>query len=158
MTFTAPIEIIEHGMRRHVVFLPGDVVEALGIAGITRLQGTVNGAPFRLAALSDGHGRYFLHMGQLLRREAGVKPHQQVTVAVELDPNPDFVDIPEEMEIALDQDPEAAAIFKDYTPGFKRSIMHYIISAKREETRIKRALDLCDKMKNNGFYSQRMKK
>src|SRR5690606_22823448 len=115
MNFTAPIEIIEHGMKRHVVFLPDDVVDSLGIGGITRLIGTVNGTPFRLAALSDGQGRYFLHMGQLLRRDARVKPHQQVTLEVDIDPNPDFVDIPEELEIALDQDPEAQVIFKGYT-------------------------------------------
>lgn len=156
--FTAPIDTIEHGGKRYVVFIPGDVVEELEIKGVMRMIGTANGAAFRLAALSDGHGRYFLQMEQILRREAGVKPGEQVKITVAIDPNPDFIDVPEELEIALDQDPEATEHWNGYTPGFKRSIVHYVTSAKREETRIKRSLELCDKMKNNGFYNQRMKK
>lgn len=157
MKFTATIEMMEKGMRWHVAYIPGDVVEALDITGTTRVMGTVNKVPFRLAALSDGNGRYYLTMGKQLRQPARCKLGSLVHIEIDIDPNPDFVEIPEEMEAALDQDEEAMEIFETFTPGVKRSILHYINSAKRVDTRINRALQLCEKMKAGELSIQKKK-
>ena len=154
-TFEAHIQIIEKGMRRHVLFIPGDVIEELCIKGVTRLLGEVNDVPINLAALSNGDGRYYLHISRDLQRTAHIVMGVPVTVSISIDPDPRRVDLPEEFEIALDQDPEAAKKFYAFTPGKQRSLAHYVSSAKREETRITRAIDLCEKIRTDNLYSQR---
>lgn len=157
MQYTTTIEMMERGMRWHVAYIPDNVVEELDIKPTTRVVGSINKVPFRLAALSDGNGRYYITLGQQLRRPAKCKLGSIVHIQLEIDPKPDFIDIPEEMEAALDQDDEAREVFEGFTPGVKRSIMHYVNSAKRVDTRINRALQLCEKMKNGELHVQKNK-
>lgn len=153
-TFTAPVEILEKGMRWHVVFIPGDVAEDLELSGITRVVGKIGRADYRRAAVSDGNGRYYITLGKDLRQAAGCREGQMIQVSVAIDPNPDYIEVPEELEAALDTDPEALEIWNGFTNGYRRSLVHYVSGAKRTETRIKRALELCEKMKQRGLHGQ----
>ncbi|MFA9213186.1 MAG: YdeI/OmpD-associated family protein [Candidatus Methylacidiphilales bacterium] len=60
----------------------------------------------------------------------------------------ELLEILEEFKEALLLDKEAAVIFSSFTTGYKRSLMHYITSAKNIETRIKRSFELTAKIKN----------
>ena len=48
--------------------------------------------------------------------------------------------------------PSAAARFASLTPGRQRSLAYYVDSAKRDATRIRRALDLAHKLKTHTLY------
>lgn len=45
------------------------------------------------------------------------------------------VEVPEDLQQALDKNKTAAAYFKDLTYGYKKEYVEYVTSAKREETR-----------------------
>ncbi len=155
-TFTAPVEIYEKGMKRHVAFIPDDAVEQLGIQANTRLLVSINGHTFRLAAISNGEGRFFLHLGQPLRQQTGIKNSlHEVGFALELDPNPQDIGLPEELEAALDMDEEAYKVFQSLTPGMQRGLCHYVTTAKKVDTRIKRALELADKLRTRTLHSMK---
>ena len=156
-TFTSHVEILEKAMRWHVVFIPDKALLKLGIKGTTRLIGTMNGAAFNLAAMSNGEGQYYLVMGLPLRKAAKVKLGNAVKVIAERDPQPKQVTVPEELEAALDNDPKALEIFNGFTPGYRRSVVHYVNGAKRIDTRIKRALELCDKMRMGTLHGMKNK-
>ncbi len=157
-TFITPIEVIEQGMKRHVTFIPDNVVKELEIKANTRLLVTINSQTFRLAAISNGEGQYFIHLGQPLRNETGIKdslrPHE-FTIAI--DPNPTDIGLPEELEAALDLDEEAHEVFDSLPAGMQRSLCYYVNSAKRIETRIKRALELAEKLRTRTLYSMKNK-
>lgn len=155
VTFEAYVEVIEKGIRGHAIFIPGDVIEELGIKGVTRLLGEVNEVPINLASLSSGDGRYYLYISKDLRRTAHIMLGVPVSVSISIDPDPKRVILPEEFEIALEQDPIAAKKFFAFTPGKQRSLAHYVNTAKREETRIKRSIELCEKIRTDNLYSQR---
>jgi hypothetical protein len=152
-TFTAPVEIYEKGMKRHVAFIPDEVVRQLGIQPNTRLLVEIAGHTFRLAAISNGEGQFFLHLGQPLRRDTGIRDSlRPVEFTISLDPNPQDIGLPEEFEAALYQDEEALKVFNTLTPGARRSLCHYVSSARRIDTRIKRALELAEKLRTRTLH------
>jgi hypothetical protein len=157
-TFITPIEVIEQGMKRHVTFIPNNVVKELEIKANTRLLVIINGQTFRLAAISNGEEQYFIHLGQPLRNETGIKdslrPHE-FTIAI--DPNPTDIGLPEELEAALDLDEEAHEVFDSLSAGIQRSLCYYVNSAKRIETRTKRALELAEKLRTRTLHSMKNK-
>ena len=55
--------------------------------------------------------------------------------------------MPEELSAVLETDEEATLVFEKLTPGKKRSIIHYIATAKQTDTRISRALKIVDFLK-----------
>ena len=59
---------------------------------------------------------------------------------------------------ALDQDDAARARWDTFTPGRQRSLLVYITGAKTEPTRIKRALDLAQKIRTHSLYGDLQKK
>ena len=64
--------------------------------------------------------------------------------------------IAEELTEALSQDTDAQARWDTFTPGKKRSINHYINhyidSAKRPETRAKRAVEMTKKIRTHTLH------
>jgi hypothetical protein len=157
-TFIMPVEVIEQGMKRHVTFIPDNAVKELEIKANTRLLVTINSQIFRLAAISNGEGQFFIHLGQPLRRDTGIRdslrPHE-FTIAI--DPNPTDIGLPEELEAALDLDEEAYEVFNSLNAGMQRSLCYYVNSAKRIETRIKRALELAEKLRTRTLHSMKNK-
>ena len=61
---------------------------------------------------------------------------------------PDKIDLCEELKAVLEQDLEAAARFCEFTPGRQRGLAYYVNSAKRVETRVRRALEVVHKLKS----------
>ncbi|MEM0960990.1 MAG: YdeI/OmpD-associated family protein [Bacteroidota bacterium] len=68
-------------------------------------------------------------------------------VTVAEDPDPDRVDLPDELQAALDLDPVASAAWRALTPGRQRTLAYGVGRAKRPETRVRRALALLDQVK-----------
>jgi hypothetical protein len=148
-TYTNRLEALGKGFpMQYGIFIPGDIAEELTLKANTRLVGSLNGLQFRLASLSDGAGQFYITVSKPLQKSAGLKPGQMVTVQIAVDPEPDRLDIPEEFEELLQQDPEVKAIFETLTIGYRRSILHYISGAKGVDTRIKRSLELAERMRN----------
>jgi uncharacterized protein YdeI (YjbR/CyaY-like superfamily) len=85
-------------------------------------------------------------------REMGVAEGDSVAVEIEPDPEPDRVDVCDELLIALEQDFEAKERWDSFTPGKQRSIELYVSGAKREETRIKRAVDIVEKIRTRTLH------
>jgi uncharacterized protein YdeI (YjbR/CyaY-like superfamily) len=75
-----------------------------------------------------------------------------VNLRIEPDTSEYGMAFPEEFKIVLEQDLEAAAAFTDLNPGRKRGLLYYAASAKTEQTRIKRALELAKKLRTGTLY------
>lgn len=58
--------------------------------------------------------------------------------------------MPEELSAVLETDYEAIEGFKKLTDGKKRSLMYHILQIKNTQTRVDKALLLCDKL-TRGF-------
>ncbi len=150
--FAAPVLRAEDGMTVHYLPLPADVADALDAAGVRRLVGTMNGAPVSRGIIRNRHGERFLYLSRDLLRALRADVGDLVEVEVRPDPAPLQIDLGEELAAALEQDDEAAARWATFTPGRQRSMASYVTSAKREETRIKRALELAHRLRTYTLY------
>ena len=139
-------------MNPHGIPVPDELARHCRQEGISRLIVTLNGFRMR-RGLQGSHelGSHFV-VGLNLLEEAGVSPGDTVIIEVEPDPDPDQVDVCDELLIALEQDTEAKARWEALSPGKQRSIAHYVNGAKREETRIKRALEIATKLRTRTLY------
>jgi hypothetical protein len=146
--FKAPI-LFRRGarMRKHFIPIPDDIAERLRTASTRRMIVALNDQVFRrIWQNTKEMGPCLFLSKQMLRNIAG-EQGDMVEVEMEIDPEPDHVEICEELQVALQQDGEAARRFYSVTPGRQRSLAHYVNSAKRVETRIKRSLDLAYKLR-----------
>ncbi len=85
----------------------------------------------------------------------GHGPGDVLFASLKPDPDPDSVDVPDELVEALAEHPEAQERFDAWTPGKKRSLASYITQAKRSETRIKRAFEMAYKMETYTLYGDK---
>lgn len=153
--YTAPVLRLDTDMRQHYVPVPHDIADALSAAGVRRLVATLNGHPVRRALHRTRDGERFVVLSRSLLRDIGARFGETITVVLQPDPDPDAVDLGEELAAVLEQDEAAAARFASLTPGRQRSLAHYVTSARRAETRISRALELAHKLKTHTLYGDR---
>ncbi len=73
------------------------------------------------------------------REAVGVEPGDVVACTIEINENPDAVDIPAELAAALDVWPEARQAFTRLAPSHQREHARYVADAKRSATRVRRA-------------------
>ena len=133
-------------MPTQIVVVPPLVVEALGGKTAKRVTGTLNGHAVRLGLLPlPGGGRYLM-INKDLCRVIGIQIGQHVTLSLALDPNPDAVDLPEELAEALAAWPEADAGFQRYSASHRRAMAQHVSSAKQVETRVRRAVELAERL------------
>jgi bifunctional DNA-binding transcriptional regulator/antitoxin component of YhaV-PrlF toxin-antitoxin module len=102
------------------------------------VQGSISGTTFRGTA-SRGEGQLRIPIPRELRERAGVAMGDTVDVAIELDPNPRPLSVPEELRAVFRDHPEVARLYDQLPPSLRRAWAAYVDEAKRPETRNRRA-------------------
>ena len=123
--------------------LPRDASAKLSSRGMTTVEGTINGSPFRATLEPDGQGSHWLRVTRKLCEAAGADAGDVVTLEIapsakELEPR-----VPADLRKALATAPKARALWSDITPVARRDWIHWIVSAKRSETRARRVDNAC---------------
>lgn len=154
--FTSQLVRLESALGKyHVLPVPDDVAAAWKAAKVRRLVGTIDGQPVKRALQSHADGGSFLILGRPLLQDIGLTLKSIARCEIGPDPKPDELDLPEELLAALEQDEEARVRWESFTLGRRRSLASYVISARQEPTRIKRALELTYKIRTQTLYGDR---
>lgn len=153
--FTSTVVRLDTGMRYHALPVPDAVAEGWKQAGIRRLLGTVNGLAIKRALQNHADGGSFIILGQDTLKEAGLKRGSVAAVELAPDPEPDLLDIPEVFTLVLEQDDAARIRWESFPLGRRRSLLHYITSARQEATQIRRAWDLAEKIRTHSLYGDK---
>jgi len=154
--FPAPVlKKTDRNPAYHYLPVPPEIAEELVQAGTRRVITDLNGMDVRRYLFSHSDGEWAIIVGLSKLREAGVTPGDVLIVGLRADPNPDHVEICEEFRVALEQDPEARERFDSFTTGKQRSLVHSINSAKRSSTRVRRSLEMCEKIRLRTLHSDR---
>ncbi len=95
--------------------IPLEVSAGFSSKGQVRVNGTINGYPFRSTALPMGDGTHYLVVGKEIRDHIAAVQGDTVQVFLELDTEERRVKVPEELRQALASRPEAAAAFEKMT-------------------------------------------
>lgn len=126
------------------LILPKSASAKLPTRGMTTVEGTVNGAPFRATLEPDGQRSHWLKVPRKIRDAAGAAAGDVVAlevVSAGKEPEPK---IPADLRKALAAVPEASAVWADITPIARRDWIHWITSAKKSQTRARRVNNACE--------------
>lgn len=135
MQFRAKIE--SHGKTATGVEVPAEIVEALGKGNRPAVSVTINGHNYRSSIAVMG-GRFLLGISAEVRSKAEVNAQEEIDIHIELDNQPRVVDVPADLQKALDRNAEARKYFEQLSYSNKLRYVLPIEQAKTGETRQRR--------------------
>lgn len=134
-------------MAYTIVYLPASTKRRLPLAEYPRLRidGEINGVRFRGAVQPAGDGQYYLLLSKAFLKSAGLALGDRTLVAFDI-ADQEAVDVPVELEFALEANETAAAVWNRITAGKRRGLAHRVSSAKRVSTREARVEEVIDEL------------
>ena len=117
--------------------VPPDVVDSLGAGKRPPVLVTINGYTYRNTVAVYG-GVYMIGVSAENRAQAKVKGGDEADVDLELDTAPREVDVPPELQAALDADPAAKATFDRLSYSNKSFHALQVTGTNNPETRARR--------------------
>jgi hypothetical protein len=117
--------------------IPNEVVEALGAGKKPPVKLRVNGYEYR-STVATIDGKFMVGFSADHRAASGIKGGDEIDVEVELDTQPRTVDVPADLQAALDAEPKAKATFEKLSNSLKGYHVSQVTGAKTEETRQRR--------------------
>jgi len=147
------------------LILPKTASTKLPSRGMTAIEGTINGVPFQAELEPDGQKSHWLKVNRKLREAAGADAGDVVTL--EIAPTAAEPAVPADLRKALaDAASKARTLWSDITPNARRDWIHWISSAKQQETRTRRIRNACSMLAagkrrvccfdRSGFYDKSM--
>jgi hypothetical protein len=133
-------------MPTQIVVVPDHAWQAVGGKATMRVIASLNGHSERLGLLpQEGGGRYLM-LRKTLCQQLGLEIGQELEVSLAPDPNPDYVDLPDELAEALAAWPEAETAFLAQTGAMRRAMARKVADAKRPDTRARYAVELAERL------------
>jgi Bacteriocin-protection, YdeI or OmpD-Associated/Domain of unknown function (DUF1905) len=145
--------------------LPKNASVKLPSRGMIAVEGTINAVPFQAVLEPDGQKSHWLKVERKLREAAGAEPGD--LVSLEIAPTADELEptIPADLRKALAAAaPKTRELWSDITTNARRDWIHWITSAKQQQTRARRIKNACSMLAagkrrvccfdRSGFYSK----
>ena len=111
---------------------------------MTAIEGTINGFPFQATLEPDGQKSHWLKVDRKLREAAGAEAGDVVTLKIVPAAEEPEPEVPADLRKALAAAAaKARALWSDITLIARRDWIHWITSAKQEETRTRRINNAC---------------
>jgi hypothetical protein len=149
------------------LILPKNASAKLPSRGMTPVEGTINGVSFQAALEPDGQKSHWLKVDRKLSGAAGAVVGDVVTLEIAPAAKDTEPEVPADVKKALAlATPKARKLWVDITPNARRDWIHWISSAKQEETRTRRIKNACSMLAagkrrvccfdRSGFYAKSM--
>src|SRR5205814_6554058 len=113
--------------------VPDVVSKKARSSGMTSIEGTINGHPFRATLEPNTSEGHWLHVNKAMREGAGADVGDTVQLAI-LEPEAE-PPVPADLQVALTASGKAKTLWKDLTPIGRTDWIRWIVSAKQPETR-----------------------
>jgi hypothetical protein len=117
--------------------VPADIVAALGAGKRPAVLVKVNGYEYRSTVAPMG-GKYLLPFSADRRNESGIQGGDAIDVELSLDTTPRTVEVPTDLQSALDASPTAAAAWEKLAYTYRKEHVRSVLDAKKPETRTRR--------------------
>lgn len=117
--------------------VPADVVAALDAGKRPPVVVNVNGYEYRSTVAPMG-GKYLLPFSADRRQESGIAGGDAIEVELTVDTAPRTVEVPNDLQSALDASPAAAAAWDRLSYTHRKEHARSVVDAKKAETRARR--------------------
>lgn len=147
VTFHVVLESLDEKMVHHLIAVPDEIAENFVIGkSASRIFCSVKGCPEFPCALNPRHGRYVIIASKQLIKKNKLLLDVPFEISIRHDPE-NGLGRPEELDAVLDQDELAFEAYARLNDGHKRGYIYYINQSKSIDSRIKRALEIVEKIK-----------
>lgn len=126
------------------VIVPFDVEKTFGKKRV-KINAIIDGEPYRGTLVRMGTPHHMLLVLKEIREKIGKTIGDEVTVELEEDLEERIVEVPADIQTALEGEPAAQAYFSHLSYTHQREYVQWVTDAKREETRqarIKRMIEM----------------
>src|SRR5689334_21218066 len=136
MRFRTSIKQAE-GSTATGIEIPDEVLAGLGAGKKPPVRLSVNGYTYR-STVATVDGRSMVGFSAAHRAASGLVGGDDVEVDIELDTEPRIVEVPDDLQAALDAEPRAKATFDKLSNSLKGYHVSQVLDAKTPETRQRR--------------------
>ena len=141
--FAALLERTPDRLRWVIARMPFDSATLWGKRGQLRVQGEINGFPFRSTLFPDGNGRHFLIVNKKLQSGGKSAPGLTAKFLLQPDTTPQVAARePSELLRELGQSKRLLKFYESINPSRRREICKWVGASKHSETRRKRSQQL----------------
>jgi len=133
------------------VSIPEEVSSFFVSKNIKRFTCNINDEiEFPCALLSRSNGLHYIMINKANQKKLNVQVGEQLDLKLSADESKYGMPMPEEMEVLLQQDPDADKLFHALTAGRQRSLLFMIGKPKSSAIRLNKALAVCEYLKTTG--------
>jgi hypothetical protein len=132
------------------VIIPFDVEKEFGQKRV-KIKATIDGEPYRGTLVRMGSPHHMLIVLKEIREKIGKTVGDEISIELEEDLDLRHVEIPADLQKALQSEPDAQAFFNRLSFTHQREYVRWITEAKREQTRqarIQRTIEMLSKGKS----------
>ena len=117
--------------------VPFNVQQVYGTKAHVKVRGIIDGYPYRglIANMGEGH---MMVVKKEIREAIGKTAGDTVKVVMEIDTEPRIVDVPEDLQQALESNPQVKERFDRLSYTHRKEYVEWIEGAKKSETRANR--------------------
>lgn len=120
--------------------VPEDVAASFIGGEDRRVICLVNGKHKMHSGLMAAKPYWFLLLNQQVVKKLGLSLQDEVEVKMEKDTSEYGMEMPEELQEAMNQDPTATEYFRQLTPGKQRNLIYLVSKVKNVQSRVNKAL------------------
>lgn len=138
--FVSSLENFDNNLWQFHVPVPEEIANSLMEGDNRRVICTLDNLPSFHAALMKCKDYWFVLINQKIRKALNKNSGQLLKVTLVKDTSTYGHEMPEELQVLLDQDTEASQYFHGLTMGKQRSLIYIVTKVKSSEARLKKAL------------------
>jgi len=150
-----PFEITITG-KYYSLLLPLEIIQPFLDQNQKRVRvvASFEGKSFEFyGGIQKRHGNYYMMFGKRYQKALNIFPNDYFQLQFFEDESKYGVEMPEELDAVLLSDYEAFQIFDGFTAGKKRGIIYMVARYKNPQTRIDKALLICENLKRGVRYN-----
>lgn len=136
LEYTSEIYIGPQG--GYCIDFPYDAMELFGTRSKVKIKVWIDGFYQRKSLLPKGDGSHYILVNMEARAAIGKNDGEKVSVVVEHDTEPRTVDIPEELQWLLDNEPDLKAEFGKLPYSARKFYISWIMETKDPDKKVKR--------------------
>lgn len=131
-----------------IVRLPQAASDQLPSRGLVMVEGTISGHEFQSPLEPTGKKGHWLKVEPDMLEGIGAKVGDDIALDIEPSQNWPEPAVPEDLQAALDNDPEAKAVWDATTPMARWDWIRSVRSTRNPETRARRIRVACSKLRS----------
>lgn len=145
--FQSTLENFNTKLWQYHVPVPDDIAESFIQGDNKRVICHLNPIVKFPAALMKTKEYWFVLVNKSHREKAGIEEGQKVSLALEKDHSEYGHEMPEELQVLLDQDEKGSAHFFSLTKGKQRALIYIVGKVKNSNSRLKKSLAIVEHLK-----------